>query len=268
MESQTQELPKTPVKCSEVLKPPQTEPEKQAEQSVAIAGLEPENSAESEGKKWAEIIRKEGAGVLRGKFRKSWTFINPSGKEEQVSSEEGSFTGGGVFGNIQSTSRATSRVPESMSLDQFRYKSAHGTAYNTLIIDNYINDPNKKVFTYFVPVSNAPDNRGWVVPINFVFALSSERASQFVDQMKDKSDLMEDVFQNVYPRLTGKGKAERFVVHKMNIIDDIITTEKESFISETLRKTDPKRKPAYETVEVSSRSRMLNFSKPVGEIAS
>lgn len=143
-----------------------------------------------------------------------------------------------------------------------------GNACNTLVIDSCASDPNKKLFTYFVPLSNAPDNRTWVIPVRFSFALSNERASQLVDEMKDKADLMEDIFQNVYPGFTGEGKAERFIVNKLKVIDDIVTRKEEGFMSVEARKRDRNKPVHYNNVVVKSRSRILNFSKPVGEIAS
>lgn len=211
-------------KKAEAVKPPQIEP---------VADSKVENSAESEGKRWAEILRKEGAGRLRGKFRKSWTFTNPSGKEEQVSDEEGPFTGGGYFGNEVKVRIVSSDVSKSLGnkigvfeKSMFEYMKLNGQLTSFVITDalNSQNDNNFgdwKGFLYSTPLQNAPDARGGVIKLDFSFALPGKRAEELVDSLKAKGngDLIEDIFQNMYPGLTGENGAKRIIVDKMEILN-------------------------------------------------
>ena len=104
------------------------------EPKADLKQVEVQAPSESEGKKWAEILRKEGAGVLEGKFRKSWTFINPSGKEEQVSGEENPFTTGGAFGDIYLMVGAIGNFDPDIKLSDFKSINAERKVYTLMII--------------------------------------------------------------------------------------------------------------------------------------
>ena len=47
-------------------------PEGITEAASSVEPTKPESSVESEGKKWAKIIREKGVGSLQSKFRKEW----------------------------------------------------------------------------------------------------------------------------------------------------------------------------------------------------
>lgn len=189
---------------------------------------------ETEGKMWAEILRREGGGILRGKFRKSWIFLNPQGKEEQVSNEEGPYTGGGSYGSYDMPYIGKPRVleVEKKSLPQvdrynFDWHRKNGEVFNSLIVvdaDETTGDFKKKfvgwkIFDYSSYLANAPDARGAVIKLQFGFSLPPNRASDFASRVEERPDLMEEVFQNMYPGLTGNGKAERVIVEKMKLVN-------------------------------------------------
>lgn len=212
-------------KKAETVKPPRVEP---------VVGPKVENSAKSEGAKWAEILRREGWGILGGKFRKSWTFINPQGKEEQISNEEGGFTGGGRFGSYDMPYVGKPRVIEVErsflpQVDRYNFDSYHkrGEIFNSLILvdaDESIRDFKNefggwKIFQYSSYLTNAPDARGGVIQLQFGFSLPPNMASDFISKVEKNPDLMEEVFQNMYPGLTGKGKAERVIVEKIRLVN-------------------------------------------------
>ena len=213
---------------------PQVEKGGPAEASAQLAEAETESSAESEGKKWADILRKEGRGILRGKFRKSWTFINPQGEEERVSDEEGPFTGGGRFGGDDMPYVGKPEIQEVDKIflpqvDRYNFDWYHskGEFFSSLIVVDA--DETKKgfkkefegweVFDYSSYLANAPDARGAVIKLRFGFSLPRQRASDFVSRIEENPDFMEEVFQNTYPGLTGKGKAERVIVKQMRLVN-------------------------------------------------
>lgn len=85
-------------KKAEAVNPLQAEPEKPAEVGSQVVEARPESSVESEGKKWAKIIREKGAGFLGGKFSSKCKYYDESGNEHYLNpSGSLSFTGVGGF---------------------------------------------------------------------------------------------------------------------------------------------------------------------------
>lgn len=249
-------------------------------------GAEVQTPSESEGKKWAKIIREKGAGDLTGKFKNSWGYydesgsfhgIKPEGQED--SGKAIGFTKAGSFGKPEipirgeSTDRAYSKIQSSGVAGG----SPLDTSSNFLIIGDAGMDRKKRdsfkgwrAFKYLTPynLSQVGGQAGSTdTYLVFNFTLPPEESVQFAEALDKNPDLIENTFQSVFSGLTGEKGIKRIAVKKLTIVDNLILGEKEDVMSVNDRINNPKLKPHYGIVLVSSRKRVLDLSKPVGEIA-
>lgn len=198
--------------------------------------------SESEGKKWAKIIREKGAGYLQAKFRRSWTFTNFKGEEEATSEpgapkdykegENWHYSVGGQFGD-SGLCYASDKVGEAereylrnFSRGDLAEERKYGRVFNSLIVGDtarkFLDKENKGRYIRFMYVSkltNAPDSRTGLLNLNFVFALPFDKASELLAQIKQNPDLIEELFQNIYSGLTQEGKAKRVAVKELQIVE-------------------------------------------------
>ena len=72
-------------------------------------------------------------------------------------------------------------------------------------------------YVSWLSMESCPDHRGGV-PFEFNFALPEKEREGFITALKGKYDLIEDIFQNVYPGLTGENGAKRMQVDKLSVI--------------------------------------------------
>lgn len=75
-------------------------------------------------------------------------------------------------------------------------------------------------YVFFVDHETNPDPRCQFLPIEFCFALPREEAQRFGKALAKDINLIEDVFQNVYPGLTKEGGGmTRMMVDKVRVLD-------------------------------------------------
>lgn len=271
----------------EKLKP--EEPKTDLKPATESGGAEVQAPSESEGKGWAKIIREKGAGFLFGKFKNSWGYYDENGSFHGIEPWEQNdkatilgFTSAGWFGKHGFP--ITGESIETYSRVAFYNGTAatppKDTSSNFLVIgDAGANRKERdgfqgwKAFKYLswydlLQVENRAGHN--VINLPFRFTLPPEESSQFVEAVNKNPDLIEDVFQNVYPGLVGEKGIKRLTVGKLALTDDIFTKEIEDReANEYYKKNHPEKKTPtiYKTILVSSKTRVLNFSKPVGEIA-
>lgn len=203
---------------------------KATEAITPILDAKPESlTEESEGKKWANIIRQKGAGKLYGKIWKGWGYSQPdgnwrsldddadmefhSGGEFGVTNEElpalwNTFVGAGVLASKVYTSHEPNpRTNYLMAIkpDQRLKKFANGVGFS------YISwlDPNTH-----------PGTAGYPTAFRFDFILPSTQADELIRALRvDRLVLIEDIFQNVFPGLVGEKGVKRLIVDKLTFQD-------------------------------------------------
>lgn len=206
----------------------------QEAQVLKTSGISVEkDSIETEGRKWTRIIRDEkGAGGLRGKFSRTWRYSLPDGSSRNVLPDptlEGSFTGAAWFDNLDKTSikHAKHIVAFTQGDINNEYQRGRPNRANFLIVKP-LKDKSVEgwVFNYasWLNPVNVPDSRGATIPLQFAFILPSQEGSELFAQLVDNPDLAEEIFQNIYPDLTGKDgnlQAQRMITDKLIMIDRI-----------------------------------------------
>jgi len=211
-------------------------PEGITEAASSVEPTKPESSVESEGKKWAKIIREKGVGSLNGKFRKEWRYLQEGGNFCSIVENSWiGFRSAGVFGYKDKSegSLAQGVDPEGSSLieriihrtfaEEIRITRNESNRANLLSLQpldsKYGRFCNGLFVCYVSWLSRAscPDGRGGV-GFKFSFVLPEKEKVEFLAALTGKYDLIEDIFQNVYPGLTGENGAKRMEVDKLSVI--------------------------------------------------
>ena len=210
-------------------------PEGITEAASSVEPTKPEISVESEGKKWAKIIREKGVGSLQSKFRAEWRYWQEDGKFYNIVEKTWiGFRTAGIFGYKDKSegslaqgvdpkgSLLISRILRRASAEDLGLKHVSNRA-NLLSLQpldsKYGRFSNGLFVCYasWLSRESCPDHRGGV-RFDFRFALPEKERVDFITALKGKYDLIEDIFQNVYPGLTGQNGAKRMEVDKLSVI--------------------------------------------------
>lgn len=225
-------------------KPLPVEPEKSAEASVPVAAVvvdskqetSAESSVESEGKKWARIIREKGVGLLDGKFRRDWTYLQDDGKLVKIAEHaDMGFTVAGLIGAGYQDRREINLL-QGFDIDNnvaiplagrdivsHEFNMGRESRANFLQITPL--GPRKDRFSNGIIIRylawldrRSGDSRG-ETPFGFTFVLPEKEKREFGHVLEKNIDVIEDIFQNVYPGLTGEKGANRMIVEKLIVVD-------------------------------------------------
>lgn len=172
-----------------------------------------------EGKKWADIIRSKGFGSLHGVFSPKWQYELNGSMTNLVEANKG-FQTAGHFG-----------IRYASLLNQPILGKTYNTIYpqfshdirdpaNFFITSNYLGDKvNRQIlFGYYSwPDPRFDVNRG-IAPLQFAFVLPLTEGEGFERAVVKNADLIEEIFQNVYPGLTGEQGMKRLIVNKVKYI--------------------------------------------------
>lgn len=190
-------------------------------------------SKESEGKKWADILRREGGAFLSGKFAtKSWAFFDHEGNRVMLNPDSigvaGSMSTGFIGRNIAwevLPMRKYDPAGSDIKFDRKRY-AENGECNNRLIITDCADASGKKdgwvAFNYLMFNTNTPDVRLNPNPIGFIFVLPSNRAGELISIIKNGNvDIVEHMFQNTYPGFIGtsENQAQRIIAQGVKILN-------------------------------------------------
>lgn len=221
-------------KKAEATKSLQAEPEKLAEYPPAVdPKLEDsvESSVESEGKKWARIIREKGVGILDGKFG-DWRYLDEGGNFIKIPEHVGKeFKTAGLFGNKDDSDRRLANC-----YDGRAYFKMPGS--DIITFSEVSKKANRANFLQLRPLDERKDRfshgvitryTSWIDPRStfdhrgparfyFTFVLPEKEGDEFFSACKKNFDLIEEVFQSVYPGLTGKNGARRMITDRLKVI--------------------------------------------------
>jgi len=240
--------------------------EEPKEVSPQVAEARPESLVETDGKKWADILREKSLGGLFGKFSDKWGYFKPDGtfcniiqesdriREELYGIRKGMYSisaGYMLAGLYRTGDKSEVEYARSIAHGQHDFidteviKNVPSRA-NFLLIEAFKwKDENGAVsdgrrFSYYAWLNprTTPDSRGYHIPLRFAFATASKEGNLLETALREKADLIEDVFQNMYPGLTGENGAQRMIVNNLVLEDRTLS------------------KPTSKT---------LPFSHPVGE---
>ncbi len=171
-------------------------------------------------KPWIETIRQKGKGFLSGKFKPAWfkTEQLQQYKDEFNLNNPYEFSKVGIFGGIRADSVGAKNPTTAASAaigtwgDQKTKNDTH--YFITSQPFDKASDLGKalhlsgsgqwRAFTYLMweHKSSTPDSRGHHIPMGLHFFLPEPEASKFAQAVKNNPDILEDVFQGMYPTLT------------------------------------------------------------------
>ncbi len=225
-------------------------------EAVSVGFQELTTSIDQEAKKWAEIIRTKGVGIVEfWGLDKNWLIdgkpITEFAEDGKFVSEK-SFVSIGGFGNYkeilglagESTygKKNFDRIPGGYG----REAAFVAVAPQSNPVKRQTRYPlpmiyEKKVyeFNYIMSQSNTP--------VIFMFALPPDEGIRYLEAVKTQPDLIEATFQQIYPGLTGENQLRRRKADKVHFMDV-------SWVG----------KPKYEKPEIKVGS--LQFSHPIGEV--
>lgn len=159
------------------------------------------------------------------KFRPEWGYLQEDGEFRHIAKNSYlGFNFVGLFGHEKppDPSVFTTRVVGARDVGLEYTKGAPRRA-NFLLLQPLGGRPDRfskgMAVSYYSWLSHlsCPDKRGGV-PINFKFLLPEQERHEFLKALKKNHDLVEDIFQSVYPGLTGENGAKRLIVDKLALI--------------------------------------------------
>lgn len=234
---------------------------------------------------WAEKLKASGIGCLSVKFSPDWTVDNKSLEAELSPSDVASFRrettitenigkplgmldkltmsyiGIGTFGSDDIKKKYYNIPSNMMSQDlQRSVDLKKRTGINHLFIypqhgSEYLpSQGNVASATYLMwgNPADIPDSRGNLLPFQFSFIINPTDMGILITDVKKNPDLIENVFQKMYPRLTGENGLKRKSASEL-VINEAPTNYQQLVTSQSVGYFFNQNKP-------------VPYSTPVGEV--
>lgn len=181
---------------------------------------------------WVDMLRTKGIGCLSGKFKKEWRVNGQPVDSERPSS----FEAIGSFGNSEvkqisyyiPAEYISSEVTRHVSEEQ-RVQANYFVISPSLKLDDadkflaqklqLSGDLSSASYEMWGDKDSVPDSRGHSIPFNFAFILPTTQLLELFNEVKQKPELIEEIFQRMYSGLTGKEGLVRKTVQKVRILE-------------------------------------------------